>query len=316
MAFPWRLTPMLATAGRLPAVDAQWSYEFKWDGFRALAGWDGRRFALTTRNGNDLTQRFPEFAGLPRALTGPTLLDGEIVAFDARGRPSFQLLQGRFPDLPGALVSAAPLTLRYVAFDLLHHQGVTLTGLPYRERRARLLDLGLEDAHWTTPSHREGGGTALLAMAKRHGLEGILAKRSNGLYLPGRRSPEWIKIKLTRRDEFVVGGYTIGKEVDAFAGLLLGTYDSPGAATLRYAGMVGTGFTLAQRRDLRRTLEGQRVRTSPFAGKVARPNPIFVTPTLVVEVAYAEITDDGVLRHPSCQGVRADKSAREVVRPP
>lgn len=316
MPFPWRLTPMLATAGTLPVDDAAWSYEFKWDGYRALAGWDGKRFALTTRNGNDLTVRFPEFAGLPCALPGPALLDGEIVAFDAGGRPSFQLLQGRFPDLPGGMASAAPLTLRYVVFDLLYLRGETITGAPYRERRAQLHALGLEGEHWTTPSHCDGGGKALLAAAKRHGLEGVLAKRSDGLYLPGRRSPQWIKIKLTRREEFVVGGYTIGKVADAFAGLLLGAYDHPGADKLRYAGMVGTGFTEAQRRDLRRTLERQQVRTSPFASKVARPHPIYVKPTLVVEVAYAEITHEGILRHPSCQGVRLDKPAAEVVRPP
>ena len=307
---------MLATPGSLPADDRGWSYEFKWDGYRALAGWDGKRFALTTRNGNDLTARFPEFSALPTALPGPALLDGEIVAFDAHGRPSFQLLQGRFPDLPGGAPSAAPLTLRYVVFDLLHLAGTTLTGLPYRERRAQLLALGLEAERWTTPSHREGGGKAMLAVAKRHGLEGILAKRSAGLYLPGRRNPEWIKVKLTKREEFVVGGYTIGKVTDAFAGLLLGAYDHPGAEKLRYAGMVGTGFTHAQRRDLRQTLERQRVRASPFAGKVARTHAIFVEPTLVVEVAYAEITHEGILRHPSCQGVRVDKPAAEVVRPP
>ena len=316
MAFPWRLQPMLATLGELPGSDDGWSYEFKWDGYRALAGWDGKRFALTTRNGNDLTARFPELAGLPQALSGPTLLDGEIVAFDHEGRPSFQLLQGRFPDLPGGAPAGAPLTLRFVAFDLLHHRTQALIKRPYRERRARLLELGLEGEHWTTPGHREGGGAALLATARRHHLEGILAKRSDGLYLPGRRSADWIKIKLLQREEFVVGGYTIGKETDAFAGLLLGSYDTPGAPKLRYAGLVGTGFRAAQRRELRRALERQRVTTSPFAGKVGRPNPFFVAPTLVVEVAYAEITHDGMLRHPSFQGLRPDKPAREVVRPP
>ena len=316
MAFPWRLTPMLATAGAMPADDAAWSYEFKWDGYRALAGWDGRRFALTTRSGNDLTARFPELAGLPRALAGPTLLDGEIVAFDARGRPSFQLLQGRFPALAGGVASTAPLTLRLVVFDLLHQCGETLIARPYHERRARLLALGLEAEHWTTPSHREGGGPALLGAARRHGLEGVLAKRSDGHYLPGRRSPDWIKIKLTRREEFVVGGFTIGKELDAFSGLLLGAYDHPGAARLRYAGVVGTGFSALQRRALRQTLERSRVPSSPFAGPVARAHPIFVRPTLVVEVAYAEITHDGLLRHPSCQGIRIDKRPAEVVRRP
>lgn len=316
MAFPWRLKPMLATLGQLPGDDHGWSYEFKWDGYRALAGWDGRRFALITRNGNELTARFPELAGLPRALAGPTLLDGEIVAFDGDGRPSFQLLQGRFPDLPGGAPDGVPLVLRYVAFDLLHHGGRSLVARPYRERRERLLALGLEDAHWTTPGHREGGGAALLAAARRHGLEGILAKRSDGLYLPGRRSPEWIKVKLLQREEFVVGGYTIGKEADAFAGLLLGAYDRPGASKLRYAGMVGTGFSAKQRRELRRTLERERIPVSPFAGKVARPHPLFVAPRLVVEVAYAEITNEGLLRHPSFQGLRPDKAPAEVVRPP
>jgi len=206
--------------------------------------------------------------------------------------------------------------VRFVAFDLLHVGRTALITRPYHERRARLLALGLDAPHWTTPGHREGGGRALLAAARRHDLEGVIAKRSDSLYLPGRRSPQWLKIKLVKREEFVVGGYTIGKDTEAFAGLLLGTYDRRGAATLRYAGMVGTGFTVAQRRDLRRSLDRQRSAKSPFAGPVARPHPIFVQPTLVVEVAYAEITQDGVLRHPSCQGVRADKDPSEVIRTP
>lgn len=304
---------MLATPGTLPADDAAWAYEWKWDGFRALVGWDGRRLRVTSRNGNDLTPRFPELADLPQALPGPTLLDGELVAFDAEGRPSFQLLQNRFPDLPGAGDGGTGSAFRYVAFDCLWRGGLLLKR-PYTERRERLAALRLEGEHWTAPGHRFGGGAALLAAARAHGIEGVVAKRPASSYLPGRRSADWIKVKVLLRDDFVIGGFSIGKEADAFAGLLLGWHAAAGAP-LTYAGLVGTGFTVVQRRALRLRLEGMRVRTSPFTGPVDRPDPRWVRPELVAEVAYSGITRDGRIRHPSFQGLRRDKLAAEVGPP-
>lgn len=313
---PDHVVPMLAAAGKLPADHGGHAFELKWDGIRAVAHWDGERLRFETRTLNDVTPAYPELEPLGAALgDGPVLLDGEIVAFDDSGRPSFQRLQERMHtrDPATARRGAARRPVSYLIFDVLHADGRTLFDRTLRARRAVLDSLGLSGPSWATPPSFEGEGRATLEVAQAQGLEGVVAKRLDSLYEPGRRSGAWIKHKLLRRDEFVVGGWLPGRSgrEGRIGSLLLGL---PGPdRRLRFVGAVGTGFTDAELARLLARLTPARVVDSPFVGpQPLRRDAVFVTPELVVEVAYTERTDDGVLRHPSYKGVRIDKTPDDV----
>ncbi len=303
---------MLAVSGTLPSDDAGWAYEFKWDGFRALAYCGDGPLRLRTRAGNDLTAGFPEMARLPEAVGARAILDGELVALDADGRPSFNALQNRQRNPRTPVV--------FMVFDLLHLRNASLMGLGYLERRERLFALGLASDHWQVPQHHIGGGARMLAAAKRHGLEGLIAKRVDSRYIPGKRTGQWVKIKLIMREEFVIGGYLAGG--GAFTGslgsLLLGYYvPGPGGRRLMYAGKVGTGFSHESRDDITRALDRLARPDSPFAVTIPTfPATIhFCKPRLIAEVAFSELTPDGRVRHPSFQGLRTDKKPEEVGDP-
>jgi bifunctional non-homologous end joining protein LigD len=303
---------MLATPATQLPVGAGWSYEFKWDGVRALVEVSGGQTVIRARSGNDITVAYPELDGLGVELDD-ALLDGEIVAFQD-GRPSFGLLQSRMhvrsAAKAAALVAQAPAT--FIAFDLLRLYGVDLTARPLQERRETLTRLAAGREHWTiSPSFDDGPATEMAA--RQHGLEGVVAKRSEGIYTPGRRSPEWLKVKFITRSEFVV----IGWEADAgtpadLSSLVLGYY-ADGA--LQLAGKVGSGLSRRSAGELRR-----RLRPSPRSGlSIAVPiSPgrtiNWVVPEVVVEVGYTEWGADGRLRHPVFAGVRTDKNAGEVGR--
>ena len=233
------------------------------------------------------------------------MLDGELVALDDQGRPRFELLGGDTP-------------VTYVLFDLLELDGKDLTGLPFRDRR-RLLDQAMEPGpHWIVGPWQEGDGAALLEASRERDLEGIMAKRLDSTYLPGRRSSAWRKIKNRHRQEMVIGGWTEGERARAstFGALLVGYYEGD---VLRYAGGVGTGFTEKVLRALTSELGGPRhadvsVRPSAHAVQLRHQRAHWVRPELVGEVEFAEWTDEGILRHPSFLGLRDDKDPREVVR--
>ena len=312
---PDLVRPMLATPGSLPDDDGAYAYETKWDGVRAIAYVNGGQLRMLTRNDTDVTAVYPELAGLGPSIGVPAILDGEIIAVDADGRVSFGALQGRMHLRASReierLAAAAPVSYRI--FDLMHLDGRSTVELTYPQRRELLDSLGLTADRWATTPFTVGGGAAALAQAVEERLEGIVAKRLDSRYLPGKRSPAWLKVKNFRTQEVVIGGWTGGQgnRSGAIGSLLLGI---PGPDGLTYAGQVGTGFN---RDALIRLQSIVDARPLGFAGAVPTreaKGAHWVRPDVVGEVAFAEWTRDGRLRHPAWRGLRPDKSADEVVR--
>jgi bifunctional non-homologous end joining protein LigD len=317
---PGGIMPMLAITGTLPADDAAHAYEVKWDGVRALLSVEGGRISIVGRKGNDITPRYPELGPLGRAVgSREVILDGEVVALDDSGRPSFQRLQARMHVESESVIRRrmSEIPAAYMIFDLLWLDGHSLMDRPYTERRARLDELALAGPSWQTPGFHVGDGAALLDVSAAQGLEGIVAKRADSIYEPGRRSRAWIKIKNVCRQEFVVGGWVPGEggRSGRIGALVVGYHDE--GDKLRYAGRVGTGFTEKELNRLFGLLEPLRRDTSPFdppPPPAVRRLVQFVEPRLVAEVAFREWTREGTLRQPSYQGVRDDKDPRGVVR--
>jgi bifunctional non-homologous end joining protein LigD len=287
---------------------------------RAVCFSEPGRMRFVTRNGNDVTPRYPELSRLNRALSmHRAILDGEVVAFDAEGRPSFAALQGRMhltrEGQVKRLAKESPVT--YVAFDLVWLDGKSLMDRPYAERRARLRELLADGERWQVPDHVVGGGAELLAATREQALEGIVAKRLDSPYEPGRRTGHWVKIKNTNRQELVIGGWLPGegRRRERIGALLVGVQEE---GRLRFAGRVGTGFTQDELDRLALLLAPLEQDTSPFDSvpkgvKIPR-EAVWVQPRLVCEVEFVEWTRDGVLRAPSYKGLRDDKPAGLVVR--
>ena len=327
---------MLATpATALPADDGpggpRWAHEMKWDGMRVLAEVHEGQLALSSRAGNDATARFPELAGLPDALGADAVLDGEIVALGPDGVPSFERLQPRIQARSDSAVrqTMAEQPVVCMWFDVLAFDGHDVTGLPYTERRALLERLGLAGPHWQTPPVATGDGHSALTAAEQLGLEGVVSKRLDSTYLPGRRSDAWRKVKVSAGQEFVVGGWLPGKgRLDGRLGsLLVGYHDAvsdtgsdtgPAPHGLRYAGRVGSGIDERARAALEAALEavrrGATSSDSPFLDAPRLPGAVWVAPELVVQVRFHEWTTAGVLRAPRFRGMRDDKPAAEVAR--
>ena len=313
MPLPRGLTPMLAGPGPLPPEDGRWAYEVKWDGVRALVSVEAGRVGLRSRLGNDVTSTYPELAEL--APPGPDLLlDGEVVAFDADGRPDFGRLQERMHVArPGpALRGRAPVAL--VVFDVLQVGEEPLLDLPYDARRSALEGLQLSGPAWQVPPSFPADGAALLASTAEQGLEGVVAKRRDSRYQPGRRSADWVKVKNVRRQSAVVVGWQpgAGGRTGSLGSLLLAV---PGPRGLEFAGHVGSGFSAATLRRLDARLAGLATDTPacPVPREHAR-SARWVRPELVVEVEFTAWTRDGRLRHPSYKGVRDDVRPQDVVR--
>lgn len=304
------LSPMLATAGVLPS-GSEWSYEFKWDGVRVLALFSGGPPDLFARSGAVVTAAYPEISEM--YLPPGTLLDGEMVVLDAKGRPSFTFLAERMHvrERTRAARLAVQHPVTYMIFDLLYHEGNDFTGLPYLARREKLEELGLTGPHWTVPPSF-GDGPATEAAARENHLEGVLAKRSDSVYLPGRRSPDWIKHKFDRTGDYVIGGWRSGAR--KLGGLLVGVPTPDGLA---FRGRVGGGISGASEKELLGALEPLASRESPFApGAVPREDSKgakWVRPELVVEVRYGNKTPDGRLRFPRFVRLRDDKTAQDSV---
>jgi bifunctional non-homologous end joining protein LigD len=312
--------PMMAVLrDALPGDDDQWGYEMKWDGVRAVVYVEGGRPRVLSRNDIDVTASYPELRDLAASLgSRPVVLDGEIVALDAHGRPSFARLQPRMHVTNAAqirrLSSSTPVT--FMAFDVLHLDGRSTITLPYEERRRLLESLHLHGRSWQTPPTWYGGGAVVLEAAGEQGLEGVVAKRRQSLYHPGRRSDDWLKVKHLQTQEVVIGGWKpgTGRREGMIGSLLLGI---PGEQGLRYVGKVGTGFTERALVDLAADLRDLEQQASPFSGTVPRADARdarWVRPVVVGEVRFGEWTRDGRLRHPAWRGLRPDKAPQDVVR--
>lgn len=316
---PSNVQPMLASPGELPDDADRWGLELKWDGVRAMVYVSGGQVRAVGRRGLDATGRYPELQALADLLPDQTaVVDGEVVAFDERGLPSFQRLQHRMHvDRPDArLIRQVPV--HFVAFDLTFLDGHLLYDMPYRDRRALLDELELAAGPIEAPPYLPGSAVdqvqELLDYTKEQGLEGLIAKRLDSPYRPGRRVDYWRKIKNFRTQDVVIGGWKEGqgRREGGVGSLLLGAYADGG---LRFVGHVGTGFTDAALDDLHKILTPLERPTSPYAEEVPREyarKAHWVEPWLVGEVEFSRWTLDGMLLHASWRGLRPDLNPEEV----
>lgn len=310
VAMPEFVPPQLATLVDKPPSGEEWLHELKFDGYRLLCHLQRGQVRFWTRNENDWTAKF---AGLGKAVkTLPVksaILDGEVVALDASGRASFQRLQQSINKNAGS-------GLIFHLFDLIYVEGFSLVRTPLRERKQVLAELiqPLDERGVLRYSdHIEGSGAQFFKEACKLGIEGIVSKLADSMY-ESTRSRNWLKIKCIKRQEFVIAGYTLSEKGIPFSSLILGFYDK---GKLIYAGRAGTGYTNAMRVELRKKLDRMVINKRPFAELPKDPGlrrAVWTEPKLVGEIAFTEWTDEGVIRHPSFQGLREDKKPHEVVR--
>jgi bifunctional non-homologous end joining protein LigD len=312
------VSPMLATLGSENGLgdEEEWAFEMKWDGIRAIATVENGQARYVSRNGIDLTVSYPELAELSVAVQGDAIVDGEIVALDKKGRPNFGLLQSRMKLTKQADVEKAMKStpVHFMAFDLLALDGEPLLERSYEDRREALEDAITETARVRVPPAFDGDLSAAMSSSLQLGLEGVMAKRRDGLYRPGQRSQGWVKIKHHRSQEVVIAGWRPGngRRAGTVGSLLLGIPDEDG---LRYVGRVGTGFGDKELDDLAGRLAKLKRNTTPLHSVPSADarGVHWVTPKLVGEVEFSEWTHTGRLRQPSWRGLRTDKAPTDVV---
>jgi len=313
------IRPMKASPGNVTPTGEDWSYEIKWDGMRIVAFLDDSGVRLQSSNGNNVTNTFPELAGLRDLLVGfeSLILDGEVVAMD-NGTPDFGRLQHRMhvDDPNEALRRAAEVPISYAIFDVLGVNGNDTLRLPLSDRRGLLDQIVEPGSHWLLTESHTGDPAALLDVVVQNGLEGLVAKLLSSQYVQGKRSKAWVKIKPRLRQEFIVGGWSDGRDGNAgsLGSLLLGVM---AGGALVHCGSVGSGLTTATRAEWLDLLESISCQESPFANAVAPTMGRtfrWCDPRLVVEVAFHDWPQGAHLRHPVYLGRRDDKSAHEVVR--
>jgi bifunctional non-homologous end joining protein LigD len=314
---PPLLEPMLALPAEAPFDDPRWLFEVKWDGHRALATL-GTTTRLTSRNGRDVTAQFPELVELHQRLAARNaLVDGEVAALDAGGRPSFQRMQSRFHRSPVEVARELRRLppVHFFAFDLLWLDGVGLMDRPLDERRALLEEVLVPGGNLQVPSPIVGDGTVFFEHARDLGLEGLVAKRRASHYQPGRRSTDWLKVKALRRQDCVIVGWTQGKgrREDTLGSLLVAVWTSD-VGGLAYAGNVGTGFTDPMLGSLLEELTALELPGPPVPDAPAARGTRWCRPELVCEVEHQGWTDAGRLRGPSFKGIRPDKAPEDAIR--
>ena len=315
--FPEAIEPMKAAlAAGPPRDEEQWAFEFKWDGVRAVIYNQGGRVRVLSRSLEDITDRYPELRGIGEQLGAiEAVVDGEVIAVDESGRPSFERLQQRM-----GLTSEGDVRRRmkttpvfFMAFDVLYLDGRSTMDRPYAARRSLLEGLGMKGDYWQTPPASEDHASVMIEASRRAGMEGVVAKRLDSRYFPGRRSDVWLKIKNKQRQELVIGGWLEGEgsRSGRIGALLLGYYDG---GRLVYAGKCGTGFTDKTLDQLAALLKPIARQPSPFAVGAPPRGSHFVEPSLVGEFEFTEWTKVGQLRHPSFKGLRDDKDPGSVTR--
>jgi len=320
---PTVIHPMLATTTAKAFDNPDWLFEIKWDGYRAIAFIEDGRVRLVSRNQNDLTKQFAELGSLPQFVKAENaILDGEIVALDDEGRPSFSLMQQRTGFQPGKrrLARREGVAVIYYAFDLLYLDGLDLRRVALEQRKEILQDRivagrAAESGVIHFSDHYAEKGLALLEAARQRGLEGIVAKKRSSAYQE-RRSNDWLKIKITQRQECVIGGYTDPEgSREYFGALVLGLHDRRGR--LIHVGQVGTGFDQKTLKEVFTRLQPLKTKQNPFYGEIGGLRKVqFVRPDLVAEIKFAEWTHETAeggmkLRAPVYMGLRADKTADE-----
>jgi bifunctional non-homologous end joining protein LigD len=316
-ALPTGIKPMLATLVDAPFDDPDWQYEVKWDGYRALAFVNKGTVEILSRNNKTFNEKFYPIHQVLSEIKMNAVFDGEILVLDDKGKSDFGKLQNWRSEADGDLV--------YYVFDLLWYEGKNLMDLPLYQRQAILKDiLPTDDDRLRLSRVFNASGIDFFKAAERMGLEGIIAKKCSSTYSPNNRSKEWLKIKVHKRQEVIIAGFTKNEDtVKQFSSLLLGVYDN---GLLTYVGKVGTGFSDKLQKEMMAQFKPLITDKSPFETEPDvnqasrfRPNPpkakaTWLKPELVCEVAFSEVTTDGVFRHPSFQGMRIDKNAKEVTR--
>ena len=316
---PSIIHPMLATLVDEPFNSDDWLFEIKWDGYRAIAFIEGDKLRLVSRNQNDLTKAYPELQDIPKHIRARTaILDGEVVALDEQGRPSFGLMQQRTGVGEGGRRirrTRDDIPVMYYVFDLLYLDGYSLMRVDLEKRKELLAATVAASDGLRFSDHYVGRGIDVFNAAAEKGLEGIVAKQRRSCYEP-KRSREWLKIKITKRQECVVGGYTDPRGArENFGSLVLGLYDDQDH--LIHVGHAGSGFTAKSHAEMWQRLDKLKVVKSPFLGKVESARPVhYVRPEMVAEIKFTEWTHEGEsgtvkMRAPVFQGLRFDKKPKE-----
>lgn len=313
-AFPKTVSPMLATLVDKPVEEGGWIYEVKWDGYRAIAMCNSGEVELISRNNKSFNDKFYPIHAALKELGLNAVLDGEIAVINDQGISNFGALQNWRSEADGELI--------YYVFDLLWLDGYNLMNVPLMERRRLLHEVLPQTDSIRESENFQTSATDFLSAAEKMGLEGIIAKRADSKYLPGNRGTDWLKIKVQKRHEVVIGGFTKNEDTKKqFSSLLVGVFENN---KLHYIGKVGTGFNMKMQQQMMQQFKPLMVKQSPFAIEPNvnepsrfRPNPpkaeaYWLKPELVCEVSYTEITNDGVMRHPSFEGMREDKKAKDV----